>query len=81
MTMKGAFVAAAVAGLFASAVPAVAKAGSGDKVKCMGINDCKGKAACKSATSSCKGQNDCKGKGWIESSDKECKAKKGTVVK
>lgn len=81
MTMKGAFVAAAVAGLFASTVPAVAKAGSGGKVKCMGVNDCKGKADCKSATTSCKGQNDCKGKGYIETSEKECTAKKGKVVK
>jgi hypothetical protein len=46
----------------------------------MGINDCKAKAACKSATSSCKGMNDCKGKGWVESTEKECKAKKGTIV-
>ena len=49
-------------------------------MKCSGINSCKGKGACKSATSSCKGMNDCKGKGWVEASAKECKSKKGTVV-
>jgi hypothetical protein len=80
MTVKGALVASAVAGLFAAATPAVVHAKDAGKVKCMGINDCKAKAACKSATSSCKGMNDCKGKGWIESTAEECKAKKGTVV-
>jgi hypothetical protein len=81
MTMKGTVIAGAVAGLFAAATPAVVKAAAGDKVHCMGVNDCKGKGACKSATSSCKGMNDCKGKGWIETTDKECTAKKGKVVK
>jgi hypothetical protein len=81
MTMKGAFVAAAVAGMFTAAIPAVAKAADSDKVHCSGINECKGKGACKSAKSSCKGMNDCKGKGWVESTEKDCKAKKGTVVK
>ena len=66
MTVKGAIVASAVAGLFAAATPAVVHAKDAGKVKCSGINDCKGKGACKSATSSCKGMNDCKGKGWIE---------------
>ena len=80
MTVKGAIVASAVAGLFAAATPAVAHAKDTAKVKCSGINSCKGKGECKSATSSCKGMNDCKGKGWIEASAKECKAKKGTVV-
>jgi hypothetical protein len=82
MTMKGALVAGAVAGLFAAATPAVVKAAGGDaKVHCMGINDCKGKGMCQSATTSCKGQNTCKGKGWVEATEKECTAKKGKVVK
>jgi hypothetical protein len=81
MTMKGAFVAATVAGLFAAAIPAVVHAGAGDKVHCTGINDCKGKGACKGGASSCKGMNDCKGKGWVESTEKDCTAKKGKVVK
>jgi hypothetical protein len=80
MTIKGALVASAVAGFFAAATPGVANAKDTAKVKCSGINSCKGKGACKSATSSCKGMNDCKGKGWVESSEKECKTKKGTVV-
>src|SRR5271154_6656970 len=81
MTMKGAFVAATVAGLFAAAMPAVVRAAGSDKVHCSGINDCKGKGACKGGASSCKGMNDCKGKGWVETTDKECTTKKGKVVK
>ena len=81
MTMKGAFVAAAVAGLFAAGTPAVVKAAAGDKVKCSGINDCKGKGGCKGPGMSCKGMNACKGKGWVEVTEKECNDKKGKVVK
>jgi len=81
MTMKGALVAATVAGLFAAAVPATAKAAAGDKVHCTGINECKGKGACKGGKSSCKGMNDCKGKGWVETTEADCTAKKGKVVK
>jgi hypothetical protein len=81
MTMKGAVVAGAVAGLFATMTPAIVKADAGKKVHCAGVNACKGKGACKSATSSCKGMNDCKGKGWVEMDEKECTAKKGTVAK
>src|SRR5436853_79182 len=66
MTVKGALVASAVAGLFAAAVPAVAHAKDAGQVKCMGINSCKGTAACKSAKSSCQGMNACKGQAWIE---------------
>ena len=50
------------------------------KVKCAGINACKGKGACHGAANSCAGQNACKGKGWIEATAKECKDKKGTVI-
>jgi len=34
-------------------------------VECPGANACKGKSACKTASSACKGQNACKGKGFI----------------
>lgn len=80
MTVKGAMVASAVAGLFAAGTPAVVFAKDTAKVKCAGINSCKGKGQCHSATSSCAGQNGCKGKGWVETTAKECKAKKGTIV-
>ena len=81
MTMKGAFVAASVAGLFAAAMPALAQTKAGGKVHCAGINECKGKGACKSAAGSCKGKNECKGKGWVETTEADCTAKKGTVAK
>lgn len=81
MSIKGALVAASVAGLFASAVPRVASAKTGDTVKCEGANECKGKGGCKSATNDCKGKNGCKGKGWMKVSEKDCTAKGGTVAK
>ncbi len=80
MTIKGAFVATAVAGLFAAAAPGIAHAKSGAKVHCAGVNDCGGKGGCKSATNDCKGKNGCKGKGWVSMSEKECTKKGGTVV-
>jgi uncharacterized membrane protein len=81
MTTKGALVAAAVAGLFASATPMVASAKpAAGKVHCAGVNACKGKGGCKSAENTCKGQNGCKGKGWMEMTEKDCKAKGGTVA-
>lgn len=81
MTIKGALVATAVAGLFASATPyAVAADKESAKVKCQGVNACKGKGGCKSMDNTCKGHNGCKGKGWTSMTDKDCKAKGGTVV-
>ena len=79
MTTKGAFIAAAVAGLFASAAP-ITVAAADSTVHCQGVNACKGKGACAGANNSCSGQNSCKGKGWVEVSAKECKDQKGTVV-
>jgi hypothetical protein len=79
MTARGALVAAAVAGLFAQAIPLVASAKEGGKVHCAGVNDCKGKGGCKSATNECKGQNGCKGKGWVAMSEDMCKQKGGTI--
>ena len=49
------------------------------KVMCMGVNDCKGMGACKTASSSCKGMNSCKGHGWLELTKAECDEKGGTV--
>jgi hypothetical protein len=52
-----------------------------DPVKCAGLNDCKGKGACKSAMNDCKGKNGCKGKGFVETtSSKECADKGGKVL-
>lgn len=79
-------IASLAAGLFlaghvmAEDAPATGEAAA--KVKCSGVNSCKGTGACKSATNACAGQNGCKGKGWIEvDSEKACTDKAGTVVK
>ena len=63
--------ATAAAGMFAmtAAGPAAAQAA---KVKCEGVNSCKGHSECKSAKNSCKGLNACKGKGFMEMSQADC---------
>lgn len=83
MSMKNAVLATAVASLFASGA-ALAK-GKTDKkasprVKCEGINECKGHGACKSASNACKGQNGCKGQGMTETTAKDCNTKGGKVA-
>lgn len=50
------------------------------KVKCSGINSCKGTSACATATSACQGQNSCKGEGWIKATKADCEAKGGKVL-
>lgn len=51
------------------------------KVHCLGINECKGKSGCKTATNACAGQNGCKGKGFADvATEEECKTKGGTVT-
>ena len=67
MNSRGIAIAAAVAGLVAAALPGAVHAQSGQtdkKVKCEGINACKGKGACNTAKNACAGQNACKGQGW-----------------
>jgi hypothetical protein len=86
MTMNGKAIAMSVAGLLLAAAPHLSHAddkaaGKDAKVKCVGVNSCKGKGACASAANGCSGQNGCKGKGWVEvASEKACKDQKGTVL-
>jgi hypothetical protein len=81
MSTKGTLVAALAAGLFASATPLIAHAGdTAGKVHCEGVNSCKGKGGCHSASNACAGKNGCKGKGWMEMSEKDCKDKGGKVA-
>jgi len=83
MTMNGKAIAMTVAGLLLAAAPSIGHADDKTKeakVKCAGINACKGKGGCAGASNSCSGQNGCKGKGWVEATSKECKDKKGKVV-
>ena len=82
--LKGAMVAAAVAGLFVSG-KALADShnvkAEETTIKCLGVNECKGKAECATATHECAGKNGCKGKGWIHTTDAFCQEKGGAVVK
>ena len=76
---------AAVAGLLtvgAIGTATTARGEEGDKVKCYGVNSCKGTGACSGAGHGCAGKNACKGQGWDKvSSAKECTDKGGKVVK
>ena len=85
MTIKGKLMAAAVAGLFTTAVPFIALAGDAKdeaKVKCEGGNACKGKGGCKSAANDCAGKNGCKGKSYtMTKSAEECTKAGGKVAK
>lgn len=86
-SMKGFVIASAVASLFATSALAGDKAAPkkdakvAAKVKCLGVNECKGKGECGDAKgNSCAGTNECKAKGWIQISEKECKAKGGSIL-
>jgi uncharacterized membrane protein len=78
----GAAVASALGSLLASGIAyAAEKEGkTAEKtVKCVGVNDCKGKGSCKSAKNDCKGENACKGQSFTELTEKECRDKGGKV--
>ncbi|BAU49446.1 membrane protein [Sulfurifustis variabilis] len=79
--LTGLALATAAAGLFATAtVPAYAGKEEA-KVHCVGINACKGKSECATASNACKGMNACKGKGMTVTTGKECAAKGGKIEK
>jgi uncharacterized membrane protein len=74
---KNAAIAAAVAGLFAlgaSHAFAAESEATGDKIKCEGVNSCKGHGSCKSAKNECAGKNGCKGQSFTMLTPEECKA-------
>jgi hypothetical protein len=84
--MKGAIIAAAVAGMFCAGVALAeehegAKGAAEAQVHCQGINSCKGHGECAGVGHDCAGKNECKGKGWITTTEADCKAKGGTVAK
>jgi uncharacterized membrane protein len=83
-SVKGAIIAAAVAGLFSTSLVLAAEHETSSaqeaKVHCQGINSCKGHGECAGVGHDCAGRNDCKGKGWISTSAADCKAKGGTIV-
>jgi len=78
--LTGIALATAAAGLFAmtAAGPAAAQ---GAKVKCEGVNACKGQSDCKAGKSECKGLNACKGQGFKEMSKAECDKAKMSMKK
>jgi hypothetical protein len=80
--MRGVLVASAVASLFLAGTHGAASAddaATGAKVKCEGVNSCKGQSDCKSARNSCKGQNGCSGQGFKELTQAECDAAKAKL--
>lgn len=81
MSIKGAMIAASVAGLFAMGASGVASAAKGGgEVVCDGINSCKGTGSCHGVGHACAGQNGCKGQGHTKTSKDECLAKGGKIV-
>lgn len=85
-TTKGALIALSVAALF-SARTATADSADSDvktkkeaKVRCTGVNECKGKGECAAAGNSCGGSNECKGKGVVMVPEEECTKKGGKVA-
>ncbi|MEW6268681.1 MAG: hypothetical protein AB1689_05215 [Thermodesulfobacteriota bacterium] len=82
-TTKGALIALSVAAMF-SARTALAETHDAEKkdakIRCAGINECKGKSECAGAGNSCGGMNECKGKGVVSTTEEECKKKGGKVV-
>ena len=79
---KNAAIAAAVAGLFALGASHAFAAESGskdDKIKCEGVNSCKGHGSCKSAKNDCAGKNGCKGQSFTMLTPEECDAAKAKM--
>ena len=73
---------ASLAGSMFASAPALA--GSGDKeakVKCYGVNKCKGHNDCQTASNQCKGHGSCKGQGFIKMSRHACEEIGGSVNK
>lgn len=73
-------IATAAALLFTNMAVAPASAAEA-KVKCEGVNACKGKSACGTATNACQGQNTCKGHGYLMLTQAECDAAKVKMKK
>ena len=76
-TISRVALAAAAAVMFSTA--AVSAGAEEAKVKCEGVNSCKGKSACGTANNACKGQNECAGKGFLELTKAECEAAKAKM--
>lgn len=73
--------ATAAAVMFSTAPLTAANAADEAKVKCEGVNACKGKSACSTAKNACAGQNACKGAGYVMLPKAECDAAKAAAKK
>lgn len=78
-TRNSAALAAAAAMIFSTVAVTPLQAADNAKVKCEGVNSCKGKSACATASNSCQGQNSCKGHGYLTLSKAECDAAKAKM--
>lgn len=76
---SGSILAATAAAFVMGATISAPTAQAASKVKCYGVNACKGTSACKTAANACKGQNACKGTGFKMSSKSSCKADGGKL--
>jgi len=73
--------ATAAAVMFSTAPLTAANAADEAKVKCEGVNACKGTSACGTAANACAGKNTCKGQGFLMLSKAECDAAKAKAKK
>lgn len=80
-TTKLAALAGAAAFLFSTVAVPTAQAAEGAKVKCEGVNTCKGTSACATKTNACQGQNSCKGNGYLLLTKADCDAAKAKLKK
>ena len=83
MGTRSALVASAAAAMFLAGslvLPSAEESGAGAKIKCEGVNSCKGHSECKSAQNDCKGKNSCSGKGFMIMSKAECDAAKAKAA-
>ena len=80
MNVKSMALASAAAALFVAGGATSADASHHEaKIKCEGVNQCKGQSECKTAHSECKGMNSCKGKGYLKLTKAECDAAKAAA--
>ncbi|HEY6643106.1 hypothetical protein [Povalibacter sp.] len=78
--VSGAAIATAAAMLFGTLGAVPVSAADDAKVKCEGVNSCKGKSACATAQNACQGQNSCKGHGYLSLSKADCDAAKAKMM-
>jgi len=75
------FLAACNKGAAEEGAKSAESANAAEVVKCLGVNECKGQAACGvPGGHACAGQNECKGKGWIQLTEADCTSKGGRVL-